>query len=58
MTDSEIYIEMQRIGNVMKVIAIDSKTGIEVLIQGPANENPTHLKKVAIDKLRYRLEKL
>lgn len=58
MSQGEIYIEMKRIGQIMKVIAIDANTGLEVSIQGPANANPEQLKKVAADKLRYRLKQL
>lgn len=58
MADSEIYVEFQRIGQVIKVTAIDSKTGIEIVTQGPIYASEAQLKKVACDKLRYRLEQL
>ena len=54
----EIYIEMKRIGSIMKVNAIDAKTGIEVSIQGPANTSKAHLEKIAVNKLKFRLNQL
>ncbi len=53
----EIYIETQRIGNLVKVSAIDAKTAIEVSIQGPASASQNELETIAINKLKYVMAK-
>jgi len=53
----EVYFEMTKIGTVMRVAAVDAATGIEVVIQGPASYSPASLKKTALAKLRYVIEK-
>lgn len=53
----EILFEMFAMGNIMKVIAIDSLTGTEVSIQGPVTAGDAALKKTAMRKLQYVLEK-
>ncbi len=58
MAGSEVYIEMIRLGTIVKVNAVDANTGVEVSIQGPASTSQEQLKKIAIDKLHYRLRQL
>ena len=53
----EIFIEFVVQGNVVKATAIDSATGIEVSIVGPANAGRELLAQAAARKLQYVLEK-
>lgn len=57
-SDSEILLEYQTIGNSVKVTAIDPKSLVEVSIVGPANAGQEQLARTAIAKLRYRLTRL
>ncbi len=60
MTDhpGEGYIvEFRRLGNSVKVSAIDPETGTEVSIVGPANASQSELSRNAINKLKYVLSK-
>lgn len=56
-SDNDILIEFVRIGNSVKVSAIDPKTGIEVSTIGPASSSETQLAKAALAKLRYVIGK-
>jgi hypothetical protein len=53
----EVILEFQRLGNAVKVTAIDSETLVEVSIQGPARSTAAELRRAAIDKLNYVLRK-
>lgn len=53
----EIYFEMRRMGAYVKVVAIDSATGIEASIVGPAQATADQLKTNALRKLEYVLAK-
>lgn len=53
--DKDFLIEFVRIGNSVKVSAIDPATGVEVSIVGPANLSDAQLSSNAIAKLRYVL---
>lgn len=53
--DRDFLIELVRIGNSVKVSAIDPATGVEVSIVGPANLSDAQLSSNAIAKLRYVL---
>lgn len=53
--DKDFLIEFVRIGNSVKVSAIDPATGIEASITGPANSSDAQLSGNAIAKLRYVL---
>lgn len=53
--DTDFLIEFVRIGNSVKVSAIDPATGVEVSIVGPANFSQFQLGRNAIAKLRYAL---
>ena len=54
---SEILIEYVVQGNVVKATAIDSATGIEASIVGPANAPRATLAQAAARKLKYVMEK-
>lgn len=51
--DDEVYFEFQRVGSYMKVSAIDAATGAEVSVAGPATGSRELLKRTALAKLRY-----
>ncbi len=53
----EVLFEFHRVGNAVRVSAIDPVTGTEVTIQGPANAGETTLRRTAVTKLRYVLSK-
>jgi len=52
----EIYVEFVVMGNTVKVTAIDSETGLEASVVGPANAPRGALADAARRKLEY-LEK-
>ena len=53
----EVLLEFVRVGNVVKVSAVDPRTRIEVAIQGPASAGEETLRRTAINKLRYVLRR-
>ena len=53
----DILIEMYRLGNSVKVTAVDCKTGTEVTIVGSPSAGEEMLKRNAVNKLRYVLRK-
>ena len=53
----EVLIEFHQIGNSVKVTAVDPVTAVEVLIVGAANASQEMLKRLAVRKLDYVLEK-
>ena len=53
----EFILEFQRLGNAVKVTAIDPETLVEVSLQGPAQASEAELRRAAIDKLTYVLRK-
>lgn len=53
----EVYFEIRRVGAYLKVTAIDSLTGTEVSVVGPATGSHAQLKATAMRKLRYVLDK-
>ena len=59
MTDTrrEVIFEFRRIGDYVKVSAVDSLTNIEVSITGPARAERATLQAAALRKLRYVLAK-
>ena len=54
---SRVYFELIRIGNSVKVSAIDPTTNIEVSIVGSPHVGIEALKRVAIRKLSYVIRK-
>lgn len=55
--DREVYFEFVAIGNVVKVMAIDSVTGIEVSVMGPVKAARADLQQLALQKLKARLKR-
>lgn len=53
----EVIIEMHSVGQFVKVSAMDTKTLIEVSIQGPASTPEQILKRNALKRLEYVLRK-
>ncbi|MCK5424515.1 MAG: hypothetical protein KAI89_04015 [Emcibacter sp.] len=53
----EYLVEFIQIGSSVKVSAIDTVSGREVSIVGPAKASRAQLTKVAVDKLKYVLAK-
>ncbi len=53
----EVLFEFKRVGNVIRASAMDADTLTEVTVVAPLGANPTHLKTVAMRKLKYVLEK-
>lgn len=54
---AEYLLEFYRVGNSVKVSAIDPVTTTEVHIVGPANVGRAELSRVAVRKLKYVLRK-
>ncbi len=50
-------LEFYPVGNVVKVSAVDTETGTEVSIMGPATAPREQLQKLAIQKLEFILKK-
>jgi len=57
MPSTDILIETRRIGAALRVAAIDTATGTEVVFQAPCSLGESALKKLAADKLAYVLRK-
>ncbi|MEC9346204.1 MAG: hypothetical protein VYB54_08250 [Pseudomonadota bacterium] len=57
MDDTEVLLEYMQRGNQVRVAAIHAATGLEAVIVGPRSAGEAELSRVAIDKLRYLLEK-
>jgi hypothetical protein len=55
--EREVYFELVKIGNAVKITAIDSATAIEVSVMGPANAAQSDLERVALRKLKARIER-
>ena len=52
----EVYLEFRTVGAQVRVAAIDSQTGAEVVVFGPASTPQAQLEQLAIRKLQRRLE--
>lgn len=55
--EGAFLLEFRRVGNAVKVSAIDPVTGTEVSISGPADIGEAELSLNACNKLRYVLRK-
>jgi hypothetical protein len=53
----DILIETQRIGAIVRVVAIDADSGTEVSFQAPATSSPMALQRLAASKIRYVVAK-
>jgi hypothetical protein len=54
----EVLFEFKQIGAAVRVAAIDSTTGIEVTVMGPAAASRNDLQRLALNKLKARLAAL
>ena len=54
---AEVIFEFRRIGETVKVSAVDPVTNTEVSIMAPARSDPRALKLAAVRKLRYVIAK-
>lgn len=52
---SEVIFEITRIGDAQRVAAIDVATGVEVVIQAPANAALADVRALALSKLKRAL---
>jgi hypothetical protein len=52
---SDVLFEFTQIGGQMRVAAIDSRTGIEVVIIAPLAASQLQMQKLALAKLKRRL---
>jgi hypothetical protein len=53
----EVLFEFSRVGNVMRVTAIDVDSNTEIVIAGPATAPQAMLQNTALQKLRYVMAK-
>lgn len=53
MPSNEIYIESVRVGNYLKVTAIDAETGEEVMFMAAHDASRKSIEELAVKKLRY-----
>ncbi len=53
----EVLFEFSRVGNMVRVTAIDVDSNTEVIIAGPANAPQAALQSTALQKLRYVMAK-
>ncbi len=53
--DREVFFEFTVIGSTVRVTAIDSLTGTEVVVMGPSNASRADLQQLAVQKLKARL---
>lgn len=51
----EVIFEIVRIGDVQRIAAVDVQTGIEVVVQAPANAALGDARQLALRKLRKAL---
>jgi hypothetical protein len=53
----DVYFEFTAIGRTVKVSAIDSATGLEVSVVGPASALQSDLQRLALQKLKAQLSR-
>lgn len=53
----EVLYEIRRVGNAVKVSALDAGSGTEISIVGPASASLADLKRAALRRLEYVLAK-
>jgi hypothetical protein len=56
MTDRDVLFEFVQMGQQMRVAAIDEATGIEVVVITPLNATKLQMQRVAMAKLKRKLE--
>jgi hypothetical protein len=55
-SSGEVLFEFKQVGPQMRVAAIDSRTGIEVVIIAPVTATQIQVQNLALAKLKRRLE--
>ncbi len=55
--EDDVYLEFIPRGTSVKVCAVCARTGLEVAIVGPASAGQEALTRIAMDKLRYVLDR-
>ena len=55
--EREVYFEFVKLGNAVKITAVDSLTAVEVSVMGPANAAQSDLERVALRKLKARIKR-
>jgi hypothetical protein len=58
MPEDEIIVETQRVGDILRVAAVDVATGTEVVFQAPVSASRASINRLAASKLRYVMRKL
>jgi hypothetical protein len=53
----EVLYEFRRVGRYLRVVAIDPVTGTEVIMMGDPKAGTTELKRLAMRKLAYVIDK-
>ena len=53
---NEVYFEFIRIGNQMRVAALDAASGTEVVVIAPVTATQIQMQNLALAKLKRRLE--
>ena len=53
----QIFLEFQQIGQQVRVTAIDEATGTEVVVFGPLGTSQADFERLAVQKLKRRLER-
>ncbi|ODT75881.1 MAG: hypothetical protein ABS76_32820 [Pelagibacterium sp. SCN 64-44] len=56
MTEGAVLFEFVQIGQQMRVAAIDEATGVEVVVIAPLNAARGHMERLALAKLRRKLQ--
>ncbi len=54
-TNGEIYLEFQSVGQSQRLTAIDPETGLEATVIGPVAATREHMTNLAIKKLKRRI---
>lgn len=53
--DREVIFEIMRVGDVQRIAAVDVATGVEVVVQAPANAALADVRALALKKLERAL---
>jgi len=56
MADGDVLFEFVQLGQQMRVAAIDEATGTEVVVIMPLNASRLHMQRLALAKLRRKLD--
>lgn len=53
-----VYFEFVRLGGHMRIVAIHEKTGVEAMAIAPIQATQSHMRQLALGKLKRKLEQL